>query len=401
MLHQIKSGVLDFIGAARPSIADPFLPKKIESGDLEDIRECIGCNVCVSGDFTMSPIRCTQNPTMGEEFRRGWHPERIHPKKSESHVLVVGAGPTGLEAARSLGNRGYTVSLAEAGRVLGGRVHREARLPGLSAWIRVVDYRLQQIDKLAIDVFMESEMTADDVIDNDFDHVLLATGSHWRRDGVGRWHTHPIEIADDADVLSPDDVMAGLRPAGKRVVIFDDDHYYLGGVLAELLAAEGFDVVLTTPAAHVSQWTTHTLEVARIRKRVIRAGVQVQTNTAVTAIGPDSVTTACVFTGDLGRTAADAVVLVTARLPENRLLDALQARESEWAPAGLKSVRAAGDAWAPATIAAAVWAGHRYAEELDEPPEERAVPFRREVTELSSDTAIFLPITATVPAHGR
>jgi dimethylamine/trimethylamine dehydrogenase len=402
MVHQIKSGVLDFIGAARPSIADPFLPKKIETGHLEDIRECIGCNICVSGDFTMSPIRCTQNPTMGEEFRRGWHPERIQPKKSHSHVLVVGAGPTGLEAARSLGNRGYTVSLAESSRVLGGRVDREAKLPGLSAWIRVVDYRLQQLDKLDnVEVFMQSEMTADDIIDNDFDHVLLATGSHWRRDGVGRWHTHPIEISEDAHVLGPDDIMAGLRPDGKRVVIFDDDHYYMGGVLSELLAAEGFDVVLVTPAAHVSQWTVHTLEVARIRKRVIRAGVRVQTNKAVTAIGADSVTTACVFTGDLGQTAADAVVLVTARVPENRLLDALQARESQWASAGLKSVRAAGDAWAPATIAAAVWSGHRYAEELDEPTAERPVPFRREVTELSGEVGIFLPITPAEPAHSR
>src|SRR5258705_614504 len=122
MVSQIRRGVLDFIGAARPSIADPFLPRKIETGDLDDIRECIGCNICVSGDYTMSPIRCTQNPTMGEEFRRGWHPERIQPKKSDSHVLVVGAGPTGLEAARSLGNRGYTVSLAEASRVVGCRV---------------------------------------------------------------------------------------------------------------------------------------------------------------------------------------------------------------------------------------------------------------------------------------
>src|SRR5215472_6407528 len=89
MVRQIKSGVLDMIGAARPSIADPFLPRKIEIGDLEDIRECIGCNICVSGDFTMSPIRCTQNPTMGEEFRRGWHPESIREKTSDSHVLVV------------------------------------------------------------------------------------------------------------------------------------------------------------------------------------------------------------------------------------------------------------------------------------------------------------------------
>ena len=106
MVRVIRAGVMDMIGAARPSIADPFLPKKIEEGRLEDIRECIGCNICITGDATMTPSRCTQNASMGEEWRRGWHPERIRPKSAEAHVLVVGAGPAGLEAARALGQRG-------------------------------------------------------------------------------------------------------------------------------------------------------------------------------------------------------------------------------------------------------------------------------------------------------
>ncbi len=400
MVHQIKTGVLDLIGAARPSIADPFLPRKIETGNLEDIRECIGCNICVSGDFTMSPIRCTQNPTMGEEFRRGWHPEKIRSKASDSTVLVVGAGPAGLEATRSLGNRGYTVSLAEATRNLGGRVARESKLPSLSAWIRVVDYREQQIAKLDnVEVFMQSEMTADDVIENDFNHVVVATGAAWRHDGVGRWHTRPMEIAEGAEVLSPDDIMAGTRPRGQRVVVFDDDHYYLGAVIAELLAGEGLDVALVTPAAHVSQWTTNTLEVARIRKRVIRAGVEVRTNTAVTAVTPDGVRTACAFTGDESALSADSVVLVTARLPHDGLYQELITRKAEWAAAELLSVRAIGDAWAPATIAAAVWSGHRYAEELDEPQAPGPVPYLREVTELAHEPVIQLPITPVEPVR--
>ena len=68
------------IGAARPSIADPFLPKKIEEGRIEDIRECIGCNICVGWDTSTAPMRCTQNPTKGEEWRKGWHPKRIAPE---------------------------------------------------------------------------------------------------------------------------------------------------------------------------------------------------------------------------------------------------------------------------------------------------------------------------------
>ncbi len=130
MVRMIRDGVLDMIGAARPSIADPFLPVKIEEGRFEDIRECIGCNICVTGDALATPIRCTQNPSMGEEWRRGWHPERIRPKATDAKVLVVGAGPAGLEAAMSLGRRGYEVVLAEATGELGGRVVREARLPG-------------------------------------------------------------------------------------------------------------------------------------------------------------------------------------------------------------------------------------------------------------------------------
>ena len=121
MVRLIKSGALDLIGAARPSIADPFLPNKIEEGRVDDIRECIGCNICVSADFTSVPMRCTQNPTMGEEWRRGWHPERIDRKHADESVLIVGAGPAGLEAARALGERGYDVTLAEATRHALGR----------------------------------------------------------------------------------------------------------------------------------------------------------------------------------------------------------------------------------------------------------------------------------------
>ena len=130
MLSQVKRGIVDFIGAARPSIADPFLPKKIEEGRLEEIRECIGCNICYTGDGKGVPIRCTQNPTIGEEWRRGWHPEKIAPKSGEATVLVVGAGPAGLECSRALGQRGYKVMLAEARRELGGRVTSGSALAG-------------------------------------------------------------------------------------------------------------------------------------------------------------------------------------------------------------------------------------------------------------------------------
>ena len=187
MASQVRRGIVDFIGAARPSIADPFLPRKIEEGRLDDIRECIGCNICYAGDGLGVPIRCTQNPTMGEEWRRGWHPEFIAKKGSESSVLVVGAGPAGLEAARALGQRGYKVTLAEATSQLGGRVAKESTLPGLGEWLRVRDYRLQQFDTMPnVEVFRESNLSVDDVLSFESDHVVIATGAVWRADGFGR-----------------------------------------------------------------------------------------------------------------------------------------------------------------------------------------------------------------------
>lgn len=387
MVRQVTSGVLDFIGAARPSIADPFLPRKIERGDLEDIRECIGCNICVTGDWTSSPIRCTQNPTMGEEFRRGWHPERIAVRGSDAAVLVVGSGPAGLEAARALGQRGYAVSLAEATRHLGGRVRHEAALPGLAAWIRVVDYRTQQLGRLDnVEVFRESHMTAEDILGT-FQHVVVATGATWRRDGVGRWHAHPISVAPGADVLTPDDIMTGARPAGRSVVLYDDDRFYLGAVLAELLAREDYEVTLVTPTPSVSQWTVNTMELVRIRRRIMEAGVRVVTDHAVTAVHEGHVVQECVFTHATAELRCDSTVLVTARLPNDVLCSDLAARGDEWAAAGLRSVTPIGDASAPSTIAAAVWSGHKVARELDDPNPTTALSWRREVTELAVEEA--------------
>ena len=394
MARMVRQGVIDFIGAARPSIADPFLPAKIAEGRAEEIRECIGCNICVSGDFTMSPIRCTQNPSMGEEWRRGWHPETYRPRHADESVLVVGAGPAGLEAAMSLGKRGYSAVLVEQSRQLGGRVASEARLPGLSAWIRVLDYRQAQLNRLEhVDYYLESEMTADEALisaaEYGFDHIAVATGSSWRRDGVGRWHTKPISL-EGLPILTPDDLMAGRRPGGQtgnrvlRFVVFDDDHYYMGGVLAELLRAEGHEVVLVTTGAIVSSWTVNTMEQHRIAARLLNIGVEIRCSTALIGTSDGGVRTSCTYTGKEDEIQCDAAVLVTARLPEDSLAQELLARQEEWRDVGLKSATAIGDAWAPGTIAASVWAGRRYAEDIEAPTDDAdATPFRRELTALN------------------
>jgi dimethylamine/trimethylamine dehydrogenase len=392
MVKMVRDGVLDLIGAARPSIADPFLPNKIREGRWDDIRECIGCNICVAGEWTSTSLRCTQNPTVGEEWRRGWHPERIRAKASDSKVLVVGAGPAGLEAAVSLGQRGYEVVLAEAEpRELGGRVALEARLPGLAAWIRVLDYRVAQLQRLPnVEIARDSKVTIDEVLDYDFDHIAVATGARWRADGAGRISFQPAAIGEGIEVLTPDELLRGTLPSGERVVLYDDDHYYLGGALAEMLKAAGKDVTVVTPAAVVSAWTELTMEQFRIQARLHEIGVSLLVSQTLKSAGP-GVRVSSLYTGEETELDADALVLVTARIPNDEL--ALELAEAQDAPAA----RAVGDALAPGTIAHAVWDGHRYAEELDDSAsgDRDRVPFRRELVALPEPTGL------TIKNEGR
>ena len=364
MARVIREGIQDLIGAARPSIADPFLPKKIEEGRIEDIRECIGCNICYAHNSLGVPIRCTQNPTMGEEHRRGWHPERV-PRISvteRERILVVGAGPAGLEAARTLGARGYSVMLAEATRELGGRVTRESRLPGLSEWARVRDWRVGQIDKMPdVEVFRESRMTADDILEVGADHVLVAAGSHWTTDGVGRARNLPFEVAAGSVVVGADSVLAGAETPLGHAVIFDDDHYYLGAVIALALRARGNAVTLVTPAGRAGQWSSYTNEQHASIRALIHAGVEIVTNRVVERLAPDGVTASCVFSGNRQEIGADWVLPLTRREPHDALYYAVRAAISEDRTGAPKTVTRIGDCLAPGTIAAAVYGAYRAA----------------------------------------
>ena len=369
MVSQVRRGILDMIGAARPSIADPFLPEKIRSGRADDIRECIGCNICRAANNEAVPLRCTQNPTVGEEWRRGWHPERIAPQHSSTRVLVIGAGPAGLECTLALARRGYEVSLAEAERETGGRLRFEAGLPGLQTWMRVRDHRLHMLSKHAnATLYPQSRLNAADVLDLDCQAVVVATGSRWRRDGIGAMGEEPVAVADGATVLTPNDVFAGAAP-GAEVTIYDDDHYAVAGALAERCVREGKAVTLITPAPLASMWTQMTDEQAFIQTRLMELGVKLVLSQRLAAVRAGEIDVACTFTGRLTTLAAQCLILVTGRLANDELYRALTADPAALKAAGIGFVRRIGDCLAPSSVADAVYAGHLLARGFDEPPE--------------------------------
>jgi dimethylamine/trimethylamine dehydrogenase len=261
MASMVRAGELDFIGAARPAIADPFLPQKIREGRLDEVRECTGSNLCILREESLAHVGCIQNATAGEEFRRGWHPEiYVRPKNPQRAILVIGGGPAGMECAMVLGKSGYeAVHLVEAGDALGGKMRWTRQLPTLGDWGRVIDHRVIGLDKLDnVEVILGRTLSVDDVLDYGADTVIVATGSSWNGDGLQSHQREPISNAQAA--FTPEQIMAGARPPIGKVVVYDCDGYYVAAGLAELLAGEGYGVHLVTSLSRISPISDESLE---------------------------------------------------------------------------------------------------------------------------------------------
>ena len=210
------------------------------------MRECIGCNACYSRSVWGLHLGCTQNPTAGRSTAAAGIPSGSTARPTPTTaVLVVGAGPAGMECAMVLGKRGFElVHLADAGDDIGGAMRWVTRLPGLGEWGRVVDYRRIQLDRLAERRARPGRaLDAEAVRDYGAEIVVVATGARWTGDGMNGITRAPIPGADAAlpHVLLPEDVMvAGARPEGRRVAILDCEGYFTGPGIAEVLRAEGY-----------------------------------------------------------------------------------------------------------------------------------------------------------------
>ena len=365
MAKQINDGILDFVGAARASIADPFLPNKLKEGREDDIRECIGCNICASCYNQGIPVRCTQNPSMGEEWRRGWHPEKIKPKSSDNSVLVIGGGPAGLEATLSLARRGYSVAIADSNKELGGRINMESKLPGMTSYKRVVDYRVNQINQLSnVDVFLDNTLSPDDVLELGFDHVVTATGSAWQPSIMDE-KSAPVLIDKTDTIFTPENVLNGCE-LKSPVIIFDFDYYYMGGLIAEYIKDLGHEVTIMTPFDKVSPWSFNSNEIDEIQLRLQEKDIRVITQCRIKKVKDSSVKLIHKVSHEETDIDRGSLVLVGYRKQNDSLFSDLNSREEDLKKSGIKSLQNIGDSNAPGAVVHAVFAGHLYANTFDQ-----------------------------------
>jgi len=405
MTEIVTKGIADIIGAARPSISDPWLPKKIEEGRYDDIRVCIGCNVCISRwEIGGPPMICTQNATAGEEYRRGWHPEKFPKRGSEDSVLIVGAGPSGSECARVLLERGYTVHLYDTAAKIGGHLNQITTLPGLGEWGYHRDYRELQIAKLvkknkqAQVALNQKPMIADAALGYGAEKIVIATGSSWNGDGTNCLTHDPLPGADASlpNQLTPEQVLEGKKPIGKRVVILNADTYFMAPSLAEKLSVAGHEVTLVT-GVHLANYMHFTLEYPNMMRRLHELHVKEVHNAFASRIEKNRIEIYDLY-GDGSKRSYrgpgvlprnpnttqrwvefDSLVLVTGRHSHDALYRELKGRQDEWQKNGVKDVYLIGDAEAPRLIADATFTGHRLAREIEELRAQFPLPYKREV----------------------
>jgi len=380
MLRVVQSGELDFVGAARPGIADPFLPRKIAAGEFEGIRECIGSNRCAFSQM-QGNMSCSQNATMGEEYRRGWHPEQFTPAaNARDPVLIIGAGPAGMECATVLARRGFEfVHLVDAQPEMGGHLRWFSELPGFSTWGRVIKHRRWLIDQLPSVQFVPGKrLDADSVLEYGAAIVIVATGAPWSLVAQSISDNSAVPGADASlpHVLTPEQLLVAHKPVpGHQVIVYDCEANLTALAVSQQLQARGHQVALASPFADIG-FRAHQDGVSfALRHEILTAGGRLCPGLTLAAVDERG---AVFFDGAVQqvRIAADGVVLLTRRRSEDSLFFDLLHRAADRHVAGIQALYRIGDCAAPLNLSEAIFSGHRLAREIDtaDPVVPRPVP---------------------------
>jgi 2,4-dienoyl-CoA reductase-like NADH-dependent reductase (Old Yellow Enzyme family) len=354
----IEAGTADMVGAVRPLLAEPEMIKNAREGREDRSRTCIACNYCLAYSHIGSAFGCAINPASARETR--WGVATLRPGSRSVNVVVVGGGPAGLEAARVTARLGHRVTLFERRAQLGGQVGLWRQLPDRQLVGAQIDWYERQLEEHGVTVRKGVDATAETVLAENPDAVVVASGARYARDGESGFLSQPIPGTDRDFVLTPEQVIeGGNRPQG-RVLILDEEGIHTAAGIAELLANGGAEVEVVSRNMQPAQNLFWTFEFVTVVAKLKSLGINLNQGTYVQEIGDHRVTVYDIFTNAPEvREGVDAVVLATMRRPESGLARGLEGKVSQ--------LFVVGDALAPRGLADAIFDGHRFARMVGDP----------------------------------
>jgi 2,4-dienoyl-CoA reductase-like NADH-dependent reductase (Old Yellow Enzyme family)/thioredoxin reductase len=355
----LESGDADAILLARQMFADPEWAVKAASGRSEDIRRCVAANHCWRSVTRGARVQCVYNPTIGREGK--WGAGTLVQAEEPRKILVVGAGPAGLEYARVAAAQGHEITVVEKEDHVGGHAHLQSLLPGRSEYGRIGTWLADQAAKNGAKITLSSPVAADSVAEviHQYapDRVVIATGSRVRADGFQGWTGEALPGWDSARCVGWDDVATGrVRPTGK-VLVIDDTSDLVAPLVACMLAERGAEPTIVTRWPMLAIENLDDVYFEWLMPRVYEAEVKVVVDHFVDRINGNRTTLSNVHRHGAQMTLeSDWIVMSTARTSINELHSAFE-------DAGVE-VETIGDATAPRSTYEAVYEGHRAARRI-------------------------------------
>ncbi len=338
----LADGAIDLVGMTRALIADPDLPRKARDGRIEDIRVCVGANEgCIDRIYQGKPVTCIQNPGVSREGELA----EPTPAATRRRIVVVGAGVAGLEAARVAALRGHRVILLEREAEVGGQVLLASRAPQRAEYGGIVRFLARQVSKLPVECRLTVDATAETVLAESPDVVIVATGSHP--------YVPPLPGLDGKHVVTDRDVLLDRIPVGERVLVVDDVHTQQGLSTAECLLDRGCQVEVISRLFYPGQDIGVT-SIQPLYARLFAKAVTLTPHTDLVAVEGSTVVVANAFSGQQRRIeGVDTVVLSMGSRSTDALYRALRAR--------VPVLHAIGDCVAPRGVHHAILEGTRVA----------------------------------------